>query len=344
MRADDDLALEALLWPFDAGLLQWAPARTAFLHAREGVALHARDTAGLACAQPWKPAFDALQRAGLDVAPALDTTRRFDSVLLLPPRQREQARALLVQALDLAAPGGRVVVAARNDEGGRSLADDLARVAGVVASEGRSKSRVAWTAPLHGIADPALADAWRAGDAPREVAGAGLLSRPGVFAADRIDIATQLLIDHLPCDLRGRAADLGAGWGVLSHALLARAPGITALDAYEADARAVELARGNLAGARVPVAVHWHDVTRGLDARFDTIVCNPPFHAQGRDTRVDIGRRFLEVAADALAPGGRLWLVANRQLPYEATLAPRFARIATHAQAHGFKVIEAVHA
>lgn len=344
MRTDDDLALDALLWPFEAGLLAWVPARTAFLHAREGVALHARDTAGLACMQPWKPAFDALQRAGLEVAPTLEAGRRFDTVLALPPRQREQARALLVQAIDHAAPGGRVVVAARNDEGGRSLADDLARIAGPVASEGRSKSRVAWTAPLNGPADADLAAQWRAGDAPRAVPGTGLVSRPGVFAADRIDVATQLLIDHLPTDLRGRVADLGAGWGVLSHAVLARSPGITSVDGYEADARAVELARANLANARVPVAVHWHDVTRGVDARFDAIVCNPPFHAQGRDARVDIGRRFLEVAADALHPRGRLWLVANRQLPYEATLASRFGRITPHAQAHGFKVIEAVRA
>lgn len=344
MRADQDPALDALLWPFDAGLLPWQPARSAFLHAREGVALHARDSRGLACEQPWRPAFDALCRAGFDAAAQLDDGPRFDTVLALPPRQREQSRAVLARALALCVPGGRVVVAARNDEGGRSVADDLARIAGAVTSEGRDRSRVAWTAPLHGLADIELAARWRDGDAPREVPGTGLCSRPGVFAADRIDVATRLLIDHLPRDLAGRVADLGAGWGVLSHAVLAASPAITALDAYEADHRAVELARANLRDARVPVTLHWHDVTRGLDARYDAIVCNPPFHAQGREARIDIGRRFLEVAADALVPGGRLWLVANRQLPYEATLAARFARVCMHAQAEGFKVVEAVRA
>jgi 16S rRNA (guanine1207-N2)-methyltransferase len=60
--------------------------------------------------------------------------------------------------------------------------------------------------------------------------------------------------------------------------------------------------------------------------------------------RPDIGRRFVTVAAQALAGGGRLWLVANRHLPYEAELSRGFAAVRTVAQAHGFKVIEAVKA
>ena len=60
--------------------------------------------------------------------------------------------------------------------------------------------------------------------------------------------------------------------------------------------------------------------------------------------RPDIGRAFIAVAADALKPGGRLWMVANRHLPYESVLDARFgsARIVT--QASGFKIIEAVKA
>lgn len=337
-----DPALDALLVPFDERRLPWSPARTAFLHAREGAALHARDTHGLACEQGFKPAFDALQRAGFDVAPELDRTRMFDTVLLLPPRQRQQARAAFARAIDMLAPGGRVVAAARNDEGARSVEADLARIAGPVAAISKHKCRVLMTTPLHGPADAALAAQWRDDDRAREVAGTGLQSRPGVFAWDRVDIASRLLADHLPRDLHGRVADLGAGWGFLSHAVLSANPGVTALEAYEADHRAVELARNNLRDARA--SVHWHDVTAGIDARFDAIVCNPPFHAQSRDARVDIGRRFIEVASDALNPRGRLWLVANRHLAYEDVLGARFASVRSVAQAQGFKVIEAVRA
>ena len=41
---------------------------------------------------------------------------------------------------------------------------------------------------------------------------------------------------------------------------------------------------------------------------------------QSRADRPDVGRRFIAVAAESLKPGGRLYLVANRHLPYEACL------------------------
>jgi 16S rRNA (guanine1207-N2)-methyltransferase len=190
--------------------------------------------------------------------------------------------------------------------------------------------------------------AWRTLDAPRAIAepcvpGGSFLSRPGVFAWDRIDAASALLAEHLPGDLRGEVADLGAGWGYLGLQLLARCPGVAALDLYEADARALELARANLQATAVrgPLAFHWHDGAAGLPRRYDAIVSNPPFHAQGRDERPELGRAFIAAAAAALQPGGRLYLVANRHLPYEAVLDASFGSVRTLAQRDGFKVIEA---
>jgi len=107
---------------------------------------------------------------------------------------------------------------------------------------------------------------------------------------------------------------------------------------------ALDLARGNLAaeGNGVAIGFHWHDVAAGLPTQYDFIVTNPPFHAQGREERTDLGRAFIAAAAEALRDGGRLLLVANRHLPYEAGLAARFEHVRTLAQEHGFKVVEAV--
>src|SRR5690606_38616424 len=299
MPPSPDPALQALMLPFADGTLAWPGDGALFLRARNGWPLHGRALPGLVCEQGFRPDADALRRSGLGVREP--DGAKYPLVLVLPPRQRDEARALFAAALERLRPGGVVVASAGNDAGAKSHQADLARIAGPLVSRSKHKCRVFWTAPGAAGGDAALAAQWRALDAPRPIADGRFTSRPGVFAWDRIDPASALLAAHLPGDLRGHAADLGAGWGYLSVELLQRCPGITALDLYEAEARALELARVNLApfAGRAALAFHWHDVTAGLSQRFDVIVSNPPFHAQGNAARPDIGRRFIAVAADA---------------------------------------------
>ena len=347
--AVDDVALQALLLPFADRVLAWPDdGGVLFLRARDGWPLHQRPLPGLVCEQGFKPQVGALRRSGLVVvepdAPPDDA--RYPLVLVLPPRQRDEARALYAEAVARCAPGGRVVACLANDEGAKSGEADLRALAGPVGSLSKHKCRVFWTAPLAGQVDAALASQWARLDAPRAILGGRFTSRPGVFAWARVDPASALLAAHLPADLAGRAADLGAGYGYLAAELLERCPRIASLDLYEAEHRALELARANLAthAATRPIGFHWHDVTAGIDGAYDVIVTNPPFHAHGRHERPDLGRRFIAVAAQALAPGGRLWLVANRHLPYESALDANFGSVRTVAQQGGFKVVEAVKA
>lgn len=338
----DDAPLETLLLPFAHGLLQWPAAGTLFLRARYAAPLSAHAIPNLLCEQTFKPHADTLQRAGFRVVNT--NTEQHALILLLPPRQRDEARALMARAMTAVRPGGRIIAAMSNDEGARSGETDLAQLAGPVESLVKNKCRVFWTPPLAGTTNPALLQDWLGLDAPRPVADGRFMSRPGLFAWDRIDVASALLADHLPADLAGHAADLGAGFGYLSAALLSRAAGIRSLHLYEAEKRALDLAQHNLAAwsQRVALEYRWHDVTTGLPHSYDVIVMNPPFHSGSRIERPDIGRRFISVAAAALAPGGRLWLVANRHLPYESVLDAEFGTVRTLTQQHGFKVIEAV--
>ncbi|MFC4729019.1 class I SAM-dependent methyltransferase [Coralloluteibacterium thermophilus] len=337
----DHRAPDALFHAIDQGA---APAprqgeRVLFLRAREAVGLQRWRGAGWHCAQTFRPLAAALEQAGFTVAePAPDA--RYDHVLALPPRQRDEARAVLARAVRACAPGGRVIAAMANDEGARSGEKDLAALAGLGGSLSKSHCRVFWTPPLDAPDESALLRDWLALDALRPILDGRYVSRPGLFAWDRIDPASALLAAHLPADLQGRVADLGAGWGYLAAELLARCPGIVRLDLYEAEARALEAARRNLDGARCAVALHWHDVTRGLVDRYDAIVSNPPFHRDRADDP-GLGRAFIERAADALADHGNLYLVANRHLPYEATLDGRFADVAVLAGEGGFKVFRA---
>jgi 16S rRNA (guanine1207-N2)-methyltransferase len=304
--------------------------------------LQERQLPGLVCEQTFKPHADALLRAGWPMLTGEE--RQYSLVLMLPPRQRDEARALMARAVAATREGGRIVASVSNTEGARSSESDLSRIAGAVETISKNKCRVFWTAPVHGAADPALAQQWRALDAVRPIGDGRFVSRPGIFAWDRIDPASALLAAQLPANLSGHAADLGAGFGFLSAELLTRCPGVTALDLYEAEARALDLARRNLADceARAALAYHWSDVTAGLPRRYDVIVTNPPFHTHGGADRPDVGRRFVAVAADSLNPRGRLWLVANRHLPYESVLRENFGEVRIVAQRSGFKIVEAI--
>ncbi len=352
-----DPALETLFLPFEADLLTWpAEGGALFLRARDGWPLRQQPRPGLVCEQSFKPDAEALQRSGWTVEDAQNTdiSVQYPLVLVLPPRQRDEARALFAHALQRCAPGGIVVACIANDDGAKSGEGDFKRLCGLDGNLTKHHCRVFWARRDDAKIDAALLAQWSTLDAVRPILGGRFMSRPGVFAWDRIDPASQLLAEHLPADpgsspgqaLRGRAADLGSGYGYLSTELLQRCHGITSLDLYEAEARALDLARRNLADAatRLPLKFLWQDVTLGLSETYDVIVTNPPFHAQQSAARPDIGRAFIAAAAAALVPGGRLWLVANRNLPYELELDANFGSVRIVAQQQGFKIIEAIKA
>ena len=71
----------------------------------------------------------------------------FALVLVLPPRQRQEARSLLARAVDCCAPGGTLVACMANDEGARSGESDLKALAGRrerAAKQGRWQGCSAW--------------------------------------------------------------------------------------------------------------------------------------------------------------------------------------------------------
>lgn len=280
--------------------------------------------------QPLKPLATAWESAGFSRTDDLPW-EKFPVVLVLPGKSRDETLAWFAAARDRLAPGGRIVAALPNTAGAGRFEKELAKATAHIVSIQKHKCR-AFHASLDDANDASF-DAWRKLGEAREVSG--FTVEAGIFSSDHIDPGSRLLADHLPAHLRGKIADLGAGWGYLSEAVLNRCPGIERLDLFEADARALRCARSNLARHHPAtprlssppcsaedgpeIRYHWHDVTTGLPDRYDAIVMNPPFHT-GQATDVDLGRAFLKVASASLHRGGRLLLVANRQLPYEAAL------------------------
>ncbi|MDN3711767.1 methyltransferase [Paracoccus cavernae] len=152
----------------------------------------------------------------------------------------------------------------------------------------------------------------------------GFSTVPGVFSADGPDPASVALVAHLPEKMPTRVVDLGAGWGWLSAQILAR-PGVEVLHLVEADAASLDCAKRNVVDPRA--RFHWTDaLTFALSEPVNGVVMNPPFH-EGRKADPALGAGFIQTAARLLTGAGRLWMVANRHLPYEAVLRDNFADV-----------------
>jgi 16S rRNA (guanine1207-N2)-methyltransferase len=247
-----------------------------------------------------------------------------DATVVFLPRAKDLARDLLSRL------HGLVIVDGAKTDGIDSMFKAVrARVSDVNGPINKAHGKQFW---FNATGDQFLD--WRStgGDAD------GLKTVAGVFSADAIDPASQMLAAALPAKLGTRVADLGAGWGYLSREILTRDQ-VKTLHLIEADNRALACARANITDARAQF--HWADATSWTPKEpVQTVVMNPPFH-NGRSQDPDLGRAFIATAARALTGMGELWLVANRHLPYEETLRAKFSTVEEVAGDRRFKVIHA---
>ena len=270
---------------------------------------------------------------GAEALEALAPGSRSAAVIAAPPGTLER-RYVLALALRALRPGAPLTALAPKDRGGARLRPELQAFGCRVEEQGRQHQRICHAARPEA---PAGLEAAIAAGGPQRLGGAGPWTQPGVFSWDREDPGSRLLIAALPT-LAGHGADLGCGVGVLAAAVLASAA-VTRLELAELDRRALEAARRNVDDPRA--VFHWADVREGPPlGGLDFVVTNPPFHADGQEDK-PLGQAFIRRGRQMLRPGGAVWIVANRHLPYEAVLAEAFGRVALKADGHGYKVYEA---
>ncbi|MCA8881943.1 MAG: class I SAM-dependent methyltransferase [Rhodobacteraceae bacterium] len=288
------------------------------------------EAAELQVVQPLQPDHDRLAAAGLSVAPDFpEAAAPFDLAYVALPRARDRARGWIASASARLRDGGWLVVDGAKTDGIDSLwraARD--RLDGADALT-KAHGRLFWGR----VGADRFAD-WQAGAQE----GDGYVTGAGVFSAAHADPGSIALAAALPARLPSHLADLGAGWGYLAAAALTR-EGPERIDLVEADRVALAAAQANVTDPRA--AFHWADALSWTpSAPVDGIVMNPPFHA-GRSADPSIGRAFIARAAALLSPQGKLWLVANRHLPYETELTSRFQDWREIGGTAAFKLIEA---
>jgi 16S rRNA (guanine1207-N2)-methyltransferase len=254
-------------------------------------------------------------------------------VVAAPPGTVER-RYVLARVLEALSPGAPLTAMAPKEKGGARLRKELEAFGCAVAESGRQHQRICHTLRP---ADPTGLKPAIAAGAPQYSETLGHWTQPGVFSWDRTDAGTRQLMAALP-PFAGRGADLGCGVGMLARAALA-APGVTRLELVDLDRRAIAAARRNVQDPRA--VFHWADVLVAPDlSGLDFVVMNPPFHEGGVEER-GLGQSFIRRAHQVLRPGGSVWLVANRHLPYEAVLNTLFAKVTAKGDGAGFKIYEA---
>ncbi|GGS08043.1 ribosomal RNA large subunit methyltransferase G [Streptomyces aureoverticillatus] len=293
-----------------------------------------------------------LARAGLPADEArLLTTRdippeRVDVLLVRVPK----SLALLEDQLHRIAPAlhaGTVVVGTGMvTEIHTSTLDLFERIVGPTrTSLARQKARLIFSTP-----DPEL----RPGPSPwprsyvlpgDSGAGAGLttVNHAGIFCAERLDIGTRFLLQHLPPSSGdAHVVDLGCGNGVLGTAAAVANPEarVTFVDeSYQAVASAEATFRANATAKADFVA--GDALTAMPPESVDLVLNNPPFHSHQATTDATAQRMFRGARA-ALRPGGELWVVGNRHLGYHVRLKRLFGNVEVAASNRKFVILRAV--
>lgn len=320
--------------------------RTLFLNAQMRDGIDVGVSSDMTCVQWFKTYAHMLASQGRQSAQRVEDLPEsdhgaYDSAFVLIPKNMIEARYLVARAFQFLKPEGMLYCVATNKAGGTRL-QKIVQQFGAEIVQQISKHKSRFVQAIHRDIDGGAVDEAIKVGRVQVIDKTGFTAQAGIYGWDKIDKGSALLLQHIPKDLKGAAADFGCGYGYLLQHLLQQNDAVKTAYAIDADARALDVALINMGGdARVQYL--WEDLTRpkGIPTRLDTIIMNPPFH-EGKKADSDIGVAFIKTAAASLKRNGALYMVANNQLPYETVLADVFFSHELIAQGGGFKVFKAV--
>ena len=299
-----------------------------------------KEAASCLLQQSFKPSCNALSSSGLRWVTTISTDQYFDLILIHPAKNRQQTLSWMAYAMQRLVDDGKIVMACANNHGAKGYETALKNLAGTTTSSSKSKCRI-FSATKSAAFNSELAVQWLGNGKPQGVASHGLISRPGLFSWDRADPGSQLLLSQLP-ELSGSGMDLCSGYGLLSERILHSSERVNAIHLVEAEQMALDCAANNCEAWSAKVSLHWLDAAaEPLPGNMDWVVCNPPFHT-GQERDIELGRKIIINGCRALKPGGEIYLVANRKLPYESVLQSNLKKVQTLIEAEGFKIIRGV--
>ncbi|MDX1597672.1 MAG: methyltransferase [Marinobacter sp.] len=269
----------------------------------------------------------------------------FDVIVMRIPRQLDYLSWLLRWSNDVLASDGVLIAGGmikHLPDRSVEVFNDLVRTKQVCPA--RKKARVV----VCQRGDQGLGDwqgQWKGyslGDGGPDVSGL-----PAVFARERLDIGTRLLLPDVhraaaALPPGARVLDLACGNGVLGLEVLGAQPKLSVVFS-DVSSQAVVSSKHNVESAFSDVDVcfcHADGVPENA-GKFDLILLNPPFH-EGGVVGDHIALRLFRQAARHLAANGQLLMVGNRHLGYHRSLK-RYFPVVTQLQADPRFVVFSAH-
>ncbi|WP_049630014.1 methyltransferase [Cellvibrio sp. pealriver] len=271
-----------------------------------------------------------------------------DKIFYRVSKEKPVVHHLFNQAWRCLKPGGKLLLAGYKNEGTKTYIEKIAKLFG--SGKNIVKNGPVYSSELTKYTEYNAAELLDDSDyrQPRLIAsdsGLQLHSKPGLFGWNKVDAGSALLIEQLkqlspqPNPLN-TCVDLGCGYGYLAIAAasLDICSSINHWIMTDNNAAALQLARQNLQFNQLNGDIIAADAGKGINAKADLLLCNPPFH-QGFGIDGDLTDKFLLNAKHLLAPQGIALFVVNQFIPLERKAAPLFKEINTLADNGSFKVI-----
>jgi len=288
----------------------------------------------------------------------------FDLVAIHAPRERAVVQQCVRDAAALLQPGGRCYLAGATRSGVKSAIRYLEEIFGqthLLAYKGGSRVVLAVKGEGVRVDEATSKEYYRFREVIAQVRGKRYtcITKRGLFSWDGVDEGTRRLVESMEIGPEERVLDLGCGYGLAGLVAADVAPrGEVVL--VDADCVAVEAARRTLernevahaevllsdcGAALLPLPPRGRDRPtdrdRAFNRTFDVVITNPPFH-QGRGVSYQVARQFIHDAAAVLRPGGRLYLVANRFIPYGREMEGLFQEVGFAYRDNRFQVWTAI--
>ena len=173
--------------------------------------------------------------------------------------------------------------------------------------------------------------------------GLNIQQYQGVFSADKVDYATQFLLDNIKLNESEQTIlDLASGNGIIAASILSKYQdknwGAPELHLMDDSYLAVESSKFNLPKEKSHF-YYTDDLEDFEDKSFDLVVSNPPFHFE-HEINTEITMDFFEQVYTVLKPNGRFVLVFNRHLRYTTLLRRIFSRVGVIVDSPKFVVLE----